>query len=120
MVAYNFQKQFAAAVQGGDKTQTIRAVRKRHAMVGERLQLYTGMRTKSCCKLVMPDPTCSANKRVLISSLGASVDRQIVEDLDAFAQQDGFENYHQMLKFFDETHGLPFVGRLIEWELADG
>ena len=54
MVAYNFQKQFADAVERGEKRQTIRAPRRdgRHAKVGDKLQLYTGMRTKQCGMIV--------------------------------------------------------------------
>jgi hypothetical protein len=56
MPAYNFQKQFAPLVQSGEKRQTIRTLGKRsHAQPGNKLQLYTGMRTKQCRKLVDPD-----------------------------------------------------------------
>ncbi len=58
MVAYSFQKLFAPAIESGVKRQTVRAPRKRHARVGELLQLYCGMRTRSCRKLI-PDPICS-------------------------------------------------------------
>ena len=58
MVAYSFDKLFAHQVEAGAKRQTIRAYRKRHARLGERVQLYTGMRTRHCRKLVDPDPKC--------------------------------------------------------------
>ena len=51
MPALNFQEQFAAAVESGEKRQTIRSERKRPIKVGDTLYLYTGMRTKRCRKL---------------------------------------------------------------------
>ncbi|WP_150213004.1 hypothetical protein [Candidatus Tokpelaia sp.] len=52
MVVYNFKEQFADLVASGEKCQTIRRLGKRsHARAGDRLQLYTGQRTKSCRKL---------------------------------------------------------------------
>ena len=57
MVAYSFQPGFAAEIIAGRKTQTIRNPRKRHAMPGEHLQLFTGMRTRYCKKII-PDPLC--------------------------------------------------------------
>ena len=57
MVAFSFKAQFADLVASGKKTQTIRQTAR--AKPGDRLQLYTGMRTKKCRKLVDPDPVCT-------------------------------------------------------------
>ncbi len=72
MVAYSFQKGFAWQVEQRLKVQTIRGPRRRHARRDEPIQLYTGMRTKRCRKLVAPDPVClSVDPIVLqISSRG--------------------------------------------------
>lgn len=49
MPAYSFKSRFAEPILSNQKLQTIRAVgKRRHARVGERMQLYTGMRTKQC------------------------------------------------------------------------
>lgn len=72
MPAYSFQGQFAQPILDGVKGSTIRASRKAanrgvhgsarhavtggHAYPGERLMLYTGMRTKYCRKIA--DKTC--------------------------------------------------------------
>lgn len=48
MVAYSFKRQFGPPILAGTKGGTIRNDRKRHARPGEELQLYHGMRTKSC------------------------------------------------------------------------
>ena len=49
MVAYSLKPRFIPPILSGAKRQTIRAIsRRRHAIPGETLQLYTGMRTKQC------------------------------------------------------------------------
>jgi len=127
MVAYSFQKQFAAPILSGRKSHTIRAPRKRHARPGEALQLYTGMRTK-VCRLVAR-ATCEAVVPVTISfrgigesTLGDSValDGRTIADaqgLDAFAQSDGFTGWREMRDFWEEQHGplAQFHGVLIRW-----
>jgi hypothetical protein len=37
---------------------------------------------------------------------------------DEFAVADGFSSFHEMADWFDITHGLPFVGVLIEIMIA--
>lgn len=60
MVAYNFQSQFVEAIRNGSKSHTIRRNgKRRHARPGESLQLYSGMRTKACKKIIT-DPECVA------------------------------------------------------------
>lgn len=66
MVAYSFHRQFVKPIQQGVKTGTVRAARMRHANVGERVQLYTAMRTKHCRKILTPDPICIAITPILI------------------------------------------------------
>lgn len=58
MVAYSFHAMFAPAVEANFKRQTVRADRRRHARVGEAVQLYAAMRTRQCRKLVNIDPIC--------------------------------------------------------------
>jgi hypothetical protein len=49
MVAYSFKRQFVDPIRSGTKAQTIRGRRIRpHAVPGDALQLYCGMRTKGC------------------------------------------------------------------------
>lgn len=67
MVAYNFQSRFAGPIKRGEKSHTIRKNgKRRHARPGEPLQLYTGMRTKSCKKIVAKDPVCVFCKTIRI------------------------------------------------------
>lgn len=117
MTAINFQKRFAGVVQAGRKTQTIRAsVRYK---VGAELQLYTGMRTKQCRKLA--DAICTKISTIRISKKGIEVHGYTQKwgtiGAELFAEHDGFKDSEEMLDWFDSTHGLPFNGYLIEWEI---
>lgn len=123
MSAYGFKAQFAAAVSSGKKRQTIRALRKkgRHALPGEAMQLYTGMRTKDCRKLLDPDPVCASVDpiSILLCVDGVQVflnEEQLgPRELTRLALADGFGGPLEFLTFFRETHGLPFNGVLIKW-----
>ncbi|MGL5447467.1 MAG: hypothetical protein ACRDBL_09175 [Rhabdaerophilum sp.] len=136
MVAYSFNKRFAGPIQQGIKTQTIRAPRKRHARVGEAVQLYCGMRTSRCFPIVS-DVICT---EVLHAELSFTTDRVILHtgrdeigamsglfaittyaSLNEFARRDGFISWADMKAFWRETHeeaadpDLYFDGVLINW-----
>lgn len=118
MVAYNFQPRFIPAVSSGQKCQTIRAIgKRRHARPGELVQLYTGMRTRNCQKLIEHDPTCIKVMPVSIAS-GVTVDglTLIGGQVDAFAIADGFDSAEEFFDFFRRLHSSPFEGVVIVWE----
>jgi len=119
MVAFNFQSQFVAAIQSGEKRQTIR--RTARASVGDRLQLYTGMRTKACRKLISPDPICTMCHYVALRPDGITFgDASLFPSADEFARQDGFRDYDDMHRWFTERYGdAYFVGRLVRWRLVE-
>lgn len=113
------------------KRQTIRALgKRRHARPGEILQLYTGMRTPQCMKI--GEARCTAVSDVVIafgratrpSFFGSVISingeaRYMGDGLNHFANLDGFEDWPDMVSFWDETHGITeraFSGVLIEWE----
>lgn len=132
MVAYSFQARFADAVATGRKHQTIRAQgKRRHARPGDRVQLYTGMRTKSCRKLVDPDPVCTSAEPVFLESVVGKIPGTVPlcplriwvngrhpapEESEAIARADGFASIQEMHDWFKQSHGLPFHGVLIKWE----
>lgn len=138
MTAYNFQQQFVPAVERLDKRQTIRGPRKRHARPGESVQLYTGMRHKSCRKLVDPDPVCTAVNRIaiyinrnhpyLIENIIVKSELLDADAMEAFARADGFDPDDfpfgpsargAMGLWFLKTHGEgKFTGVVIKWEPA--
>lgn len=117
MPAYNFKKQFAHAVEIGDKNQTVRPKRKRPTVVGDDLYLYTGMRTKQCRKL--RDTTCWLVQDIEIGVGGIVLDGwvMLIESpaADDFAEDDGFLDSRDMIEWFDITYDLPFKGEVIYW-----
>lgn len=139
MVALSFKSQFEAPVAAGLKLQTIRANRKRNPRVGDRLQLYVGMRTKQCRK-IRPDVVCTAVwpieiwvSRLMDSGITSVAINGIYlrrGEIERLAQLDGFpcqfwrdgEIYparRAMGKFWLDTHGEGrFEGVLIRWSLS--
>ena len=116
----NFKKQFAALVESGEKTQTIRAPRKRPICPGDPLRLYTGMRRPEC--RLLGDAICTSVTPIRID-YGVGTPRVIFlnerrlysTEAIVFARADGFDRLSHMLDFFEREHGLPFVGVLIKW-----
>lgn len=122
MVAYSFKARFGPLIQSGAKTQTVRADRKRHARAGETMQLYTGMRTRSCkllatatCLKVSPirfrfgqHPSIDLHGKMATNWSGG---------LDHFARLDGFADWDDLAAFWAREHsGLEaFEGVLIQW-----
>jgi hypothetical protein len=110
--------------------QTVRAYRKRHARPGEPVQLYAGMRTKACRKLVNIDPICIDLRHVLIAHgseqpllievQGRPLER---DEIEAFAIADGFGREmadglaaQRMADFWLKAHGPKcFAGVIIRW-----
>jgi hypothetical protein len=134
MVAYSFNKRFAEPIASGHpatgiiKRQTIRAPRARHARPGEELQIYQGMRTKHCRKIIA-DPVCVSVRPVeLFIALGyvrfpdTGTAFGITAMLDDFARQDGFLHWADLQAFWQAAHPeasdpeMSFTGVLIRWE----
>lgn len=122
MVAYSFQKQFAEPIIAGTKRQTIRARAK--AKPGDRLQLYTGMRTKACRKI--GDAVCAETYRISITisehhirieGNGRAIHYTSEIQAEAFARTDGFAGWTDMVAFFSKYHpGVDtFEGILTIW-----
>jgi hypothetical protein len=135
MVALNFMKRFASDVERGIKLRTFRLDGKRRPpRAGETLQLYTGMRTKSCrllatapCTYVQPCILRVGRKQAWGVSLcrdtaggGRAVERiDSFHALDDFAKLDGFRNWSELVAFFaPRADGAGQVkGQLIHWRL---
>jgi hypothetical protein len=117
MVAIGFKKQFAGEVEARRKKQSIRA--KNRFRVGQRLQLYTGMRTNQCRKLSADDPVITIVESVVIDedfiSVGGRrfdhVERQLMAVADGFPDWAAFEAF-----FKNSEQGLPFHGYLVRWD----
>lgn len=123
MVAYSFQRRFCEQIVRGEKRQTIRADRKRHARPGEPIQLFFGMRTKHCRKLIDPDPVCTHVEPVSMRvppcglvRIGHPACPEWSEVEDLFARLDGFDDALDFTMFWRREHGLGlFEGVLIRW-----
>ncbi len=118
MPALNFQKQFVDKIKSGHKRQTIRTPRKNPIKEGDTLYLYTGMRTKNCEKL--DEVICESviDFKIHIDGWGCDVGPCMVREryeLDKIAREDGFKDWVEMVRWFIDTHRLPFVGKLIIW-----
>ena len=118
MVAYSFMKRFAEKVESGIKPHTIRDNHwnGRHAKAGDKLQLYTGMRTRQCRKLL--DALClgvweidirDSNVRILNLTGWAKLSPAEVESL---AIGDGFDSVDEFFEYFKE----PADRVLIAWD----
>lgn len=122
MSAYNFQKRFAPDVRAGRKRCTIRARRKNGYVpkVGERIKLYTGMRTKAC---ELMREVCVRRVTALTIFDGETFIPKIIIDgvplgrdrAWGIVRMDGFDSFLAFKHFFQQQHGLPFNGYLIEW-----
>jgi len=140
MVAYSFNASFVEQVQSGAKCQTVRLPRKRHARPGEPVQLFTGMRTRACRKLVDPDPICAGVDDIEIRFADHTIasieingvplgNAQMLED---FAIADGFGHRASLLlphepfpasyiftRWWAQTHpGSVFHGVVVRWSSA--
>lgn len=143
MVAYGFKPFFGPQIEDRTKTHTIRGHRRRHAHVGELLQLFVGMRTRHCRKIIA-DPTCIAVLPIVIMSsdlLDAGIayieidGRPLHRDeIEPFAKSDGFDPARlvglaptrligetareTMGRFWRESHeGSRFEGVIVRWNL---
>ena len=117
MPAYSFKERFIPLLKSGEKNQTIRKKRKGQAKPGDTLYLYYGMRTKWCTKIgeaictKVNELKISVNKNVYLNG-----HRLSLEQKNRLAQDDGFEDYNTMFRWWNQTHELPFIGDIIYWE----
>lgn len=115
MPALNFKEEFIDKITRGQKTQTIRPKRKRPIKVGDRLYLYTGLRTKST--KLLAETVCTDVKTVTIGSHTVVVNGNQLSDTEQqrLANCDGFNTTKEFRKFFESNYSLPFTGYLICW-----
>ena len=116
MPAYNFKSQFAEAIRTGQKRQSIRKPRKRRPTVpGDRLNLYTGMRTKNC--QLLRSSFCKSVTSIMIRDAGIEIGGVCLSwmDTEIMARDDGFESVVEFFAFFEAQYGLPVELELIRW-----
>lgn len=142
MVGYNFHPMFEPQIVDLTKRQTVRAERKRHALPGERMQLFCDQRSRRCRKLLLVDPICVSVQRIeiyvtdqvdeLIASISIDGIPLHRDEIEAFALDDGFAPERVpdsractgtareiMGLFWRDRHGCGrFEGVLVKWEPA--
>ena len=117
MPALNFQKQFAAKVSSGEKFTTIRQPRKVAIREGDRLHLYTGMRTRSCVKLGVAEAMAVYRIEIAVDWFEflqgplATTLLSSPRTLNLFAQWDGFDSWADLVNWMATAHGVPRIER---------
>lgn len=129
MPALSFKEQFVPLIESGAKRQTIRS-RKHPLKVGDRLYLYTGMRTKNCTKIA--ESICIETQafELCMYKLGIAPTVKIdgspitFQQLNDLAVADGFRNKYELTNFFVDSpkavrEGVftTFSGQIIKWGL---
>ena len=116
MPALNFSKQFADAVEFGEKTQTIRQRRKVPIKIGDKLYLYSGMRVEPKAT-PLGEVICRATADVVINERKIVFAGRVLESSEEkyLAGNDGFDTVKDFRAWFRDHYGLPFHGVLIVW-----
>jgi hypothetical protein len=110
-----FQDRFAEMVRRGNKRQTIR--KSARCKLGDVLSLrkWSGKPYRSKQE-VMREAVVAIVYDVEIDAHGIALDgAPISRTLVAIC--DGFANWPEMREWFHATHGLPFTGHLICWDI---
>lgn len=121
-----FKPRFAALVESGTKTQTVRPIPKRMPRPGDMISLrcWTGLPYRSKQRVLREAELCEVLPiqiyapygplRIVIR--GVELDPELC---DIFAAADGFADLSEMHAWFRDTHGLPFSGIVLYWHNKD-
>lgn len=133
MAQYSFKKDFTSAIVRGQKTQTIRAMRRRLPKVGDDITMYHGPRYSPSKlgqgKISQIGLITIAEDGIKIRWLDEAGARKGETEmkpgahLDMFAVRDGFKNYKALLDWFMKEHPMlddpgiwSFEGFITVWE----
>jgi len=121
-----FKPRFAVLVEAGQKRTTIRPPRKRQIHLGDQLSLreWRGLPYRSKQRELRKAIVTRVDEIVITRANGApAVTCAGVVLIDWFitnlARGDGFGSSTAMVAWFEEVHGLPFHGQIIEWRYED-
>ena len=111
-----FKPRFAALVESGAKTQTVRPRPARMPKAGDKLSLriWTGKPYRSKQRVIR-DAIITSVAHFEITETSVILN-SYAEPCDDFARADGFRDFFDMQNWFRETHGLPFEGVAIFWQ----
>lgn len=115
MTVFSFKPEFVGKILAGEKQSTIRSTKR--CEVGDTMQLYTGLRTKKCKKLM--DAICIGVAPIKISKAEiwkiGKTEGNVRPSSLFFHEQEGFTNVQAMVDFFREEYGLPYRGWIHAW-----
>lgn len=125
MVALSFHSQYKDLILSRSKLTTIR--NSRRCNPGDKLQFFTGWRTKNVqkfadaiCKNVsniefsIKDNTkiITVNDKILIVGIND-------EEISILVKQEGFSSIDYLFNTIDKLYKLPFRGFIYSWDLID-
>jgi hypothetical protein len=126
-----FKPQFARLVENGLKRQTVRPTPKRMPLRGDRISLreWSDKPYRSPQRILREAVISEVVKiRIETGRIWVAGQSHITkypqrssgdQTLDSFAMADGFESWDAMEAWFQDQHGLPFEGVLIQWTNTD-
>lgn len=114
-----FKPRFAALVEAGTKTQTVRPTPARMPKAGDKLSLrmWTGKPYRSKQRELRAATVLHVAK-IKLDGLNMWFDGVLASDHKqrVFAIADGFSSAGEMRDWFENEHGLPFEGVVILWQ----
>jgi hypothetical protein len=117
-----FMPQFAPLVESGVKPHTVRKTPKRMPQPGDLISLrtWTGKPYRSKQRVLRESVITKVEPVTFLRLHRVAFGDGILncEDELAFAKADGFESPAAMFKWFEDTHGLPFSGIVIHWDVG--
>lgn len=116
MVNFNFKAEFIPKILSGEKCSTIRQTKR--CKVGDTMHLYTDLRTKKAKKI---------GEAICFGTAKIKIDKGIIWQLSEqegstnpkgqrLSTQEGFQNEVELMNFFKNQYGLPFIGYLHAWK----
>ena len=123
-----FQDRFVSKIRDGSKPHTIRGIRKgRQIQSGDTLSLrHWFSKPYRSKQVVIREVECTCARDIQIERNDreygcgiVTIEGNTLDQIgcDLLAKSDGFEWFSEMVAWFERTHSLPFVGRLIEWSV---
>lgn len=121
MPILGFKNRFRDPIEERTKRQTLRSPRKYPIVAGDKLYLYTGLRTKH--SKIIGTATCVSAPEIRLDFENRRVESETgmayttEEETDAFAKADGFTDWEEMKTFWAKEHpGLKqWSGTRIIW-----
>jgi hypothetical protein len=115
MTTFSFKPEFVPKILSGEKQSTIRSTKR--CGVGDKMQLYTGLRTKKCKKLM--EVICIGVAPIVISASSVwkmgKTEGNVKPSVAPLHEQEGFMNVRDMMDFFRQQYGLPYRGWIHAW-----